>query len=169
MFDVVIVGGGSAGRSIARAAAQVGARVALIEKHPETDGKSGSAYWPSKGLVQAAKLAHQLKGTARFGIRTDIEPDRFRRGDGARPWCRSQACGARSCRASGAERNRIPSWIGDIHRLRHGGSRRRALAKSSIYHRDRISRGRSRRSPGLPRLDLSTPIRSRRFHRCPRA
>lgn len=70
MYDVVVIGGGSAGRSIARAAAHVGARVALIEKQRAGAGTSVSAGWPSKGLVQAARLAHQLKGTSRFGINT---------------------------------------------------------------------------------------------------
>ena len=72
MYDVVIIGGGSAGQSIARAAAQVGARVALIEKRRSGAEKSGSACWPSKGLVQAAKLAADLKKTPRFGISATV-------------------------------------------------------------------------------------------------
>jgi pyruvate/2-oxoglutarate dehydrogenase complex dihydrolipoamide dehydrogenase (E3) component len=77
MYDVVVIGGGSAGRSIARAAAQVGARVALVEKQRGAGDKSDLACWPSKGLVQAAKLAHQLKGTTRFGISTVSSPIDF--------------------------------------------------------------------------------------------
>jgi pyruvate/2-oxoglutarate dehydrogenase complex dihydrolipoamide dehydrogenase (E3) component len=68
MYDLVIIGGGSAGRSIAAASAKVGARVALIEN----DGPRGAAgwvSWPSRGLIQAARLA-KLEGTARFGIQT---------------------------------------------------------------------------------------------------
>jgi pyruvate/2-oxoglutarate dehydrogenase complex dihydrolipoamide dehydrogenase (E3) component len=77
MYDVVVIGGGSAGRSIARAAAHVGARVALIEKQRAGTDGSGSPGWPSKGLVQSAKLAHQLKGTSRFGISTESSPVDF--------------------------------------------------------------------------------------------
>ena len=70
MYDLVVIGGGSAGRSVAASAAHVGARVALIEKDRPEGKKSGSVCWPSKGLIQAAGLVHRLKETPRFGINT---------------------------------------------------------------------------------------------------
>jgi pyruvate/2-oxoglutarate dehydrogenase complex dihydrolipoamide dehydrogenase (E3) component len=70
MYDLVVIGGGAAGRSVAAAAAKVGARVALIEKDRLGDKNSAAVCWPSKGLIQAARLAHRLAGTARFGITT---------------------------------------------------------------------------------------------------
>ena len=70
MYDLVVIGGGAAGRSVAAAAAKVGARVALIEKDGQGATNSTSVCWPSKGLIQAARLAHQLAGPARFGIST---------------------------------------------------------------------------------------------------
>ncbi len=70
MYDLVVIGGGSAGRSVAASAARVGARVALIEKDRLEGKKSGSVCWPSKGLIQAAGLVHRLKETPRFGINT---------------------------------------------------------------------------------------------------
>ena len=48
----------------------VGARVALVEKARVGGKTSGSACWPSKGLVQAAEAGARAQGTARFGIKT---------------------------------------------------------------------------------------------------
>ena len=68
MYDLVVIGGGSAGRSVAAAAAKVGARVALVEKDLAEGKRFPPVCWPSKGLVQAARLAHELKDTARLGV-----------------------------------------------------------------------------------------------------
>ncbi len=70
MYDLVVIGGGSAGRIVATAAARVGARVALVDKARLGNKTSGSVCWPSKGLFQAARLVHQMRGPARFGIKT---------------------------------------------------------------------------------------------------
>jgi pyruvate/2-oxoglutarate dehydrogenase complex dihydrolipoamide dehydrogenase (E3) component len=40
----------------------------LIEKVRVSAGASGFRGWPSKGLMQAARLAHQQSGTSRYGI-----------------------------------------------------------------------------------------------------
>ncbi len=70
MHDLVVIGGGRAGRNVAVAAARVGARVALIEKNLSAHEHAGSDCWPIKGLVQIARLAHQVRASARFGIET---------------------------------------------------------------------------------------------------
>src|ERR1017187_10561950 len=70
MHDLVVIGGGRAGRKVAAAAARVGARVALIEKNRPGGENSGWDCWPSKGLIQTAKLAHQVREATRFGINT---------------------------------------------------------------------------------------------------
>jgi pyruvate/2-oxoglutarate dehydrogenase complex dihydrolipoamide dehydrogenase (E3) component len=70
MHDLVVIGGGRAGRKVAAAAARVGARVALIEKNPPAGGSTGADCWPSKGLIQSARRAHQVREAARFGINT---------------------------------------------------------------------------------------------------
>jgi len=70
MYDLVVVGAGSGGMSVAAAAAKVGAKVALIEKNQLGGEGSIAACVPSKGLVQAAKFAHQGARAARFGVRT---------------------------------------------------------------------------------------------------
>jgi pyruvate/2-oxoglutarate dehydrogenase complex dihydrolipoamide dehydrogenase (E3) component len=69
MYDLVVIGGGAGGLHVAKAAARVGARVALIDKDRPGAAGSFAACVPSKGLAQAAKLAGQFRGAARFGLR----------------------------------------------------------------------------------------------------
>ena len=59
MYDLVVIGAGSGGLTVAAAGAKVGAKVALIEKNQLGGEGSIAACVPSKGLVQAAKVAHQ--------------------------------------------------------------------------------------------------------------
>jgi len=67
-YDVVIIGGGSGGLVVASAAAQLKAKVALVEK----DRLGGDCLWfgcvPSKSLLHASRVAHQVKTSSRFGI-----------------------------------------------------------------------------------------------------
>jgi pyruvate/2-oxoglutarate dehydrogenase complex dihydrolipoamide dehydrogenase (E3) component len=70
MYDLVVIGAGSAGLGVATAAAKVGARVAVIEKKPAGGSSSIAARVGSKGLVQAARLAHEVRQAARFGVNT---------------------------------------------------------------------------------------------------
>lgn len=68
MYDLVVIGGGSGGLSVAKSAARVGARVALIERdQPSGPGRFGACL-PSKGLVQTARLLRQVRGAGDFGI-----------------------------------------------------------------------------------------------------
>ncbi len=86
-FDIAIVGAGSAGLTGAGFAAQLGARVALLEK----DRIGGDCTWtgcvPSKTLLRSAHTAHELERAATFGleagsVRTDM-PRVHARVDGA--------------------------------------------------------------------------------------
>jgi pyruvate/2-oxoglutarate dehydrogenase complex dihydrolipoamide dehydrogenase (E3) component len=70
MYDLVVIGGGSAGRIVASAAARVGAKVALVDRARLGERTSGAVCWPSKGLFQAARRVHEMRGTERFGIKT---------------------------------------------------------------------------------------------------
>jgi pyruvate/2-oxoglutarate dehydrogenase complex dihydrolipoamide dehydrogenase (E3) component len=69
MYDLVVIGGGAGGLHVAKAAARVGARVALVDKDRPGAAGSSAVCVPSKGLAQAAKLAGQFRGAARFGLR----------------------------------------------------------------------------------------------------
>jgi pyruvate/2-oxoglutarate dehydrogenase complex dihydrolipoamide dehydrogenase (E3) component len=70
MYDLVVLGGGAGGLNVASAAARVGARVALIEKHQLGGECTHTACVPSKALLRAGALAHDARQAARFGIRT---------------------------------------------------------------------------------------------------
>ena len=73
LYDLVIIGGGTAALIAAHGAAGVGARVALIEQHRV----GGDCLWtgcvPSKALIAAAATAHTMRDAARHGI-DPIEP-----------------------------------------------------------------------------------------------
>ena len=67
-YDLVVIGAGSAGLSAAPFAAKLGARVALVEK-----GKPGgdclyTGCVPSKALIKAARVAHEMRRAADYGL-----------------------------------------------------------------------------------------------------
>ena len=67
-FDVVVIGGGTAGLVTASGCARLGRKVALIER----EALGGDCLWtgcvPTKALVASAKLAHQMRHADRFGL-----------------------------------------------------------------------------------------------------
>ena len=67
-FDLVIVGAGSGGLTAAAFAAQLGARVALVEKNRIGGDCTWTGCVPSKALLKAAKVAHEIRTSSRFGI-----------------------------------------------------------------------------------------------------
>ncbi len=72
-FDLIVVGGGSAGLVAAAGAAGIGARPALVER-----GRlGGECLWngcvPSKALIAAAKAAARARAAERFGVRADVQ------------------------------------------------------------------------------------------------
>jgi pyruvate/2-oxoglutarate dehydrogenase complex dihydrolipoamide dehydrogenase (E3) component len=67
-YDLVVIGGGSAGLLAAGVAAALKAKVALIER----DRLGGDCLWygcvPSKSLIHASRVAYDVKHAGRFGI-----------------------------------------------------------------------------------------------------
>ncbi len=67
-FDLVAVGGGTAGLVTAAGGAALGLRVALVERV----ALGGDCLWtgcvPSKALIASAKLAHQMRHADRLGL-----------------------------------------------------------------------------------------------------
>lgn len=73
-YDLVIIGGGSAGLTAADFAAKLGARVAILEKHKIGGDCTWTGCVPSKTLLSVAKLAQGARLAGQVGIRFP-EPD----------------------------------------------------------------------------------------------
>jgi pyruvate/2-oxoglutarate dehydrogenase complex dihydrolipoamide dehydrogenase (E3) component len=72
-YDLIIIGGGSAGLSAASFAVQLGARVAIVEKNRIGGDCTWTGCVPSKTLRKAAKVAHTMRTASRFGL-SSVEP-----------------------------------------------------------------------------------------------
>lgn len=68
MYDLAIIGAGSAGLSIAAAAAQFGQKVVLFEKGDMGGDCLNTGCVPSKALLAAAKAAQAQRSSALFGV-----------------------------------------------------------------------------------------------------
>ncbi len=72
-YDVIILGGGSAGLVAAKLANGLGKKVAMIEKRK----LGGDCTWfgcvPSKTLIKSANIAHQMSRLQEFGLKPDHE------------------------------------------------------------------------------------------------
>ncbi|MEM7115061.1 MAG: FAD-dependent oxidoreductase [Chloroflexota bacterium] len=70
MYDLIVIGAGSGGLTAAEFAAQLGAKVALVEKNRI----GGDCTWvgcvPSKALLHAGKVVQTAKTAVRYGIET---------------------------------------------------------------------------------------------------
>ena len=78
-FDIGIIGGGSAGLTIAAGASQLGAKTLLIEKEKELGGDClHFGCVPSKTLIKTAKVYHQMKNAKAYGLpEADVKPIDF--------------------------------------------------------------------------------------------
>lgn len=70
-YNLVVIGGGTAGLVSASAAAQLGGRVALVERHLMGGDCLNVGCVPSKALLRSARLAAEMRDAGRFGIGTD--------------------------------------------------------------------------------------------------
>jgi pyruvate/2-oxoglutarate dehydrogenase complex dihydrolipoamide dehydrogenase (E3) component len=73
-YNLVVVGGGTAGLVAAAGAAGLGARVALVERWLMGGDCLNYGCVPSKALLRAARAVHEAARGAEFGVRTDAEP-----------------------------------------------------------------------------------------------
>lgn len=68
-YDLVVIGGGSAGITAARMAGQIGAAVLLVDAGKELGGDcTHTGCVPSKALIAAARTRHALTQQTRFGL-----------------------------------------------------------------------------------------------------
>ncbi len=78
-FDIGILGGGSAGLTVASGASQFGAKTLLIEKEKALGGDClHYGCVPSKTLIKSAHIYHMMKNARRYGLPdVDIKPVDF--------------------------------------------------------------------------------------------
>jgi pyruvate/2-oxoglutarate dehydrogenase complex dihydrolipoamide dehydrogenase (E3) component len=69
-YDLVIIGAGSGGLTAAGFAVQLGARVALVEKGRIGGDCTWTGCVPSKALLKAAKIAHEVRTACNYGIKS---------------------------------------------------------------------------------------------------
>lgn len=67
--DICVIGAGAGGLTVAAAAAAFGERVVLVEKDRMGGDCLNYGCVPSKALIAAARLAHDVTGAGRFGLR----------------------------------------------------------------------------------------------------
>ena len=68
-YNLVVIGGGTAGLVSAAGAAGLGAKVALVEKHLMGGDCLNVGCVPSKALIAAARAAADARAAGRFGVR----------------------------------------------------------------------------------------------------
>jgi pyruvate/2-oxoglutarate dehydrogenase complex dihydrolipoamide dehydrogenase (E3) component len=73
-YNLVVVGGGTAGLVAAAGAAGLGAKVALVERELLGGDCLNVGCVPSKALIRAARAAADVRNAAKFGVRTEGAP-----------------------------------------------------------------------------------------------
>ncbi len=72
-YDIVVLGGGSGGYACALRAAELGKRVALVERDKVGGTCLHRGCIPTKALLHAAEIADQARDSATFGIRAQFD------------------------------------------------------------------------------------------------
>src|SRR5512143_2522941 len=67
-YNLVVIGAGTAGLVTAAGAAGLGAKVALIEQHLLGGDCLNVGCVPSKGIIRAARAAHDVRASGEFGV-----------------------------------------------------------------------------------------------------
>ena len=73
IYDVLVLGGGSGGYACALRSAQLGLRVALIERDKLGGTCLHRGCIPTKALLHAAEVADTAREGARFGVNSSVE------------------------------------------------------------------------------------------------
>lgn len=73
-YNLVVIGAGTAGLVAAAGAAGLGARVALVERALMGGDCLNVGCVPSKGIIRAARAAHDVRTAGEFGVRLEGEP-----------------------------------------------------------------------------------------------
>ena len=76
VYDLIAIGGGTAGLVCAAGAAALGARVALIERHLLGGDCLNTGCVPSKALLRSARVIGEMRRAPRLGVRVGpVDPD----------------------------------------------------------------------------------------------
>ena len=67
-YDMIVIGGGSAGLVAAGMSALLGAKTLLVEQHRLGGECTWTGCVPSKALIKAAKVAHEMRNADRYGL-----------------------------------------------------------------------------------------------------
>lgn len=67
-YNLVVLGGGTAGLVAAAGAAGLGARVALVERHLMGGDCLNVGCVPSKAIIRSGRAAHAVRSAARYGV-----------------------------------------------------------------------------------------------------
>ncbi len=73
-YDLVVIGGGSAGLSAAELARALGARVALLGREKLGGECLYTGCVPSKALLHVARVAAQMRRAHELGLRAELAP-----------------------------------------------------------------------------------------------
>lgn len=68
VYDVIVIGGGSAGLTAAAVIGELGKKVALIEREKIGGDCTWTGCIPSKALLKVAKVAHSVRSASKYGI-----------------------------------------------------------------------------------------------------
>lgn len=74
-YNLVVIGGGTAGLVTAAGAAGLGAKVALVERKLLGGDCLNAGCVPSKALIRASHAAHEVRRASRFGVRVPGPPE----------------------------------------------------------------------------------------------
>ena len=67
-YDSIVIGGGAAGLTASGISANIGAKTMMIERHRLGGDCTWTGCVPSKVLLKAGKVAHQIKNASQFGL-----------------------------------------------------------------------------------------------------
>lgn len=74
-YNLVVIGGGTAGLVTAVGSASLGARVALIERHLLGGDCLNVGCVPSKCLIRSSRVVHEIRTGSEFGVSTKGDPN----------------------------------------------------------------------------------------------
>ena len=75
-YDLIVIGGGSAGMTAATIGARVGARVLLVDRQELGGDCLHYGCVPSKALIASARLAHRMRYAEHYGLKSsEVSPD----------------------------------------------------------------------------------------------